>query len=317
MRLIHVMKKNYIYTSLDARETPQWADFLKRLGWITEKIGKTNIFIRMMPIIHRSAIKIQHQRGKLDLKKIDIIAKKHKAFYVLIEPHTETKNTPADFKKHGYIPSKEHFAHTATMKIDLNHSVDAIFNSFAESARRNIRKAEKNGVITKCVKMDTQKNETYLEQFYKLSKHLANMKKFYIPPYIEHVHKLKAFKKNVYLYFAYEKGNTDPIAVVWYTNFDNVISYFQTGITKRGYQLLANYLLVWEGVKLGKKLKAKVLDFEAVYDSRYPKEHPTRKGYTEFKSRFHPTLVEYPSTWHKFYSLPFKIFYSIATFFNR
>lgn len=309
---------NHLFTSTDARETKQWADFLARIGWNVQKLNKTYIFIKKMPFINSSAIKIQHQRGPLPLKKIESLAKKHRAFYVLIEPHP-IGYSEKEFIANGYSPSKEHFAHTATMKIDLKPSLEKIHASFAESARRNIKKSTKNNLTTKCiaVKDINIKDKTYLQMFYKLSKHLATMKKFYIPSYQEHLQKLKAFKKNVYLYFAYEEGNTEPIAVVWYTYFDHVLAYFQTGITKRGYELGANYLLIWKGIELGKKLGAHVLDFEAVYDARYPHEHPSRKGYTEFKSRFHPTLVQYPPTWHKFYNIPFKIIYSIGTMFNR
>jgi lipid II:glycine glycyltransferase (peptidoglycan interpeptide bridge formation enzyme) len=309
---------NHLFTSTDARETKQWANFLTRIGWITETVGKTNVFIKRMPFIGASAIKIQHQRGPFPFKQIEKIARKYKAFYVLVEPHIVGYNEK-DFRKNGYQPSKEHFAHTATMKIDLTPSLEKIRSSFSESARRNIKKAQKNNLKTVCIAMKDipDKDETYLRQFHELSKHLAHMKKFYIPDYNEHVQKLKAFKKNVYLYFAYEEGSDSPIATVWYTYFNHVLAYFQTGITNRGYELGANYLLVWKGIELAKKRGAKVLDFEAVFDTRYPHEHPSRKGYTEFKSRFHPTLVQYPPTWHKFYSIPFKIIYSIGTIFHR
>src|SRR5260370_39271191 len=112
---------------------------------------------------------------------------------------------------------------------------------------------------------------------------------------------MNAFKDTSILLFAYEKGGSDPIGAIWMAYYDNVISYFQTGITEKGYNLLANYLLVWEGLKLAKKLKLDVFDFETVYDPRYAKDHVRWKGYTEFKKRFHGTVVEYPPSWIKLY----------------
>src|SRR3989344_4501057 len=100
---------------------------------------------------------------------------------------------------------------------------------------------------------------------------------------------MQAFKNNSVLLFAYENNvdALDPIACLWLGYYKNVSSYLQTGITKRGYELLANYFLVLEAIKFSKKNKIEVFDFESIYDERYKNEHKDWIGYSEFKKRFH------------------------------
>jgi hypothetical protein len=155
--------------------------------------------------------------------------------------------------------------------------------------------------------MKEKKNREYFDIFYDLLQNVGRMKKFYVPSKDEYRYKMNAFRDGSYLVFAYEKNI--PIAVVWYVCFENVIAYFQTGITKRGYETLANYLLVWEGLKLGNKLGQSVFDFESIYDERFPKIVQGYKKYTEFKKRFHGEIINYPQPWIKTYSLFGKLLY--------
>lgn len=308
---------DHIFSSNDAKQAPGWGTYLEKMGWKVEKADHVQIFIKPIPIINRSIIKIQHPKGPLPFEKIEKISKKYKSFYTLIEPHP-VGYKENEYLKHGYEKSKERFAHTATIKLDLTLSEDILFKSFAENARRNIRKAEKNNLIIKTVSLKNVKNiDTYFDTYYELFKILASMKKFYTVSYDEYKKKMEAFQKTSYLIFAYKKKGGEPIAVVWYAYFEDVLFYVQPGITKCGYELLANYKLVWEGIKLGKKLGLNVFDFETIYDPRFPHEHKKWIGYSEFKKRFHGTIVEYPQTWHKFYNLPFELIYKIMTMFQK
>lgn len=297
--------KSPIPTAIDARQTPGWGKYMKGIGWDVERVGKTQIFIRKMPLIG-AVVKVQHPFGPFNLKKIDALAQKYGAAWTLIEPHGHGLDTE-DLKKHGYEPSHFMLSHTSTMKIDLTRSEKALFASFSENARRNIRKAEKNGLKVKIVHMKDPKNWHYFETFYSLLRNLSKMKKFYVPSHAEYVKKMTAFKDTSYLFLAYE-GET-PICVVWYATFDDVVAYFQTGITTRGYETLANYLLVWEGLKFFRKLKLKVFDFESIYDERFPKHLKEKQHYTGFKKRFHGEIVLYPQPWIKTYTLRGRILY--------
>jgi len=315
--------KTTIGNSFDYRQSPYWKAYMQSIGWSVETIDTIQIYIRKLPLFNASVIKIQHPLGKIPFKKIDALAKKYYAMSVIIEPHLQGYNEK-EFVKNVYDISSMHHAPTATRKIDIAPSLKKITASFSENAKRNIKKAEKNNLEIKIIFGKDDKNNTYFETFYKLQKTLTDMKKFYAPGYNESKKKYMSLKNGSFFVFGYEKNDSgstdhfhsrtseDPIAVVWYGYYNGVITYLQTGINQRGYDLLANYLLVLEGIKAGKKIGSTVLDFESIYDARYPMESKRWKGYSEFKSRFHGEEIQYPPSWIKIYSPLFKWFYKVA-----
>ena len=299
--------------AIDSRQFPQWGKYLSGIGWTVEHINNTQIFIRKIPLLRRSLIKIQHPLEPIPYDEIEKLVKKYHAFSVIIEPHV-TNFDQAEYKKHGYRPVKEFYAHSATIKIDVSQTTESLFKSFSENARRNIKKSQKHNITIKPIFLKDEIDDTQFKLYYQLMRNLIDMKKFYSPGYDEYEKKMNAFKDSSFLLFAYE-GKT-PIACVWYGYYKNVIVYLQTGITKRGYTLLANYLLVWEGMLLAQKMGIKVFDFESIYDVRYPKESRGWKKYTEFKKRFHGEIVEYPITQVKYYHPFFKFLGILSSIFS-
>ncbi len=309
-RCYHHKMKNHVFTALDSRQTAQWGKYLNSIGWDTYQVGKTHIYLKKLRFPRVSFVKVQHPQGPIPFVDIDSIAQKNNALWTLIEPHI-AGFSENDYKEYGYEKSTVFQTHSATIKIDLTQNTISLFRSFSENARRNIKKAQKEKIDVKIFFMKEKKNWKYFDIFYSLLTNLGKMKKFYIPSYSEYRKKMTAFKDTSILMFAYEKG--EPIAVVWYAYFDTVLAYFQTGITTRGYMTLANYLLVWEGLLLGKKLGLHVFDFESIYDERFPKQVPKYKNYTEFKKRFHGETVLYPQPWIKTHSLFGKLLYKLGT----
>lgn len=305
-----------LLSALDARQTPEWGEYLTGIGWKYKKIDNTFVFIRPLNFLPLSVIKIQHPIGPLPFSKIDDLARQNKALLAVIEPHIYNYDEQA-FMQNGYTKSVLRYAHTATIKMDVKSTETELFKKFSENAKRNIKKSQNYNLHVKSIFYKNEKTEKEFKAFYNLLVNLRTMKKFKTPDYNEYLKKITAFKKSSVLLFAYEKNNPDPIAAVWYVYFNNVISYFQTGITDKGYDVLANYLLVWEGLKLAKKLKLDVFDFETIYDPRYPTDHTGWKGYTVFKKKFHGTEIEYPPSWIKLYNPVFKAFYLCTSIFMK
>lgn len=312
----------------DARQSNAWGNFLQFHGWQTERIANTYIFFRAFPVIKRNFLKIQHPKGPLPIAKIEKLALQQKALFTIIEPHP-VGYEEKQFITFGYRISKSRFAHSATMLIDLRPAIDKIFSSFSETTRRNIRKAERNLRATslELAKVSEKDFEQSVKLFYDLYKETGKLRKFYVPSYEETSAKIRAFQKTSLLLFAYERNSstslrmtdtsTQPVAALWVGAIDKTLVYFHPGNTERGYNLLANYLLVWEAIQWGKKHKLTVFDFETAYDTRYPWENKQWLGYTAFKKRFGGELVEYPPSYIKFYHPVAKFFYTVGTFFSR
>ncbi|MFH0937657.1 MAG: peptidoglycan bridge formation glycyltransferase FemA/FemB family protein [Candidatus Daviesbacteria bacterium] len=299
---------------MDIRRSKEWGDYLTSINWQIEKFGKNQAFIRKLPLLPYSVIKIQHPINPLLFKKIDQIARKHKALFVLVEPEEKGFNQNL-FLKQGYQKSRMSLTHTSTIYIDLTLSKEKLFSSFSENARRNIKKAQSNNLTVKKVFLKDEKDDTQFKKFYELLHNLTKLKKFYVPGYGEFYKKMLVLKNSSILLFAYQDNN--PIAIVWTAFMNKYMFYLHTGVTQKGYNLLANYLLVWEALKLAQKLKLKVFDFEGIYDPRFPKQRQSWKGLSQFKKRFHGKLIEYPQPQIKFYNKVFKLFYLCGNLFSR
>lgn len=301
------MVEKHIEKAPDIRQTKYWGIYLKSIGWKTERINTVFLFIKEFVWFNSSFIKIQHPIGPIPFKVLDTIAKKYKAHVIVIEPHNYKFNEKS-YRENGYVLSNMRYAHSSTIKIDLKKSEEQIFKSFSENARRNIKKANKNFLKIKAIHLNKSFNKTVFNTFYKLLQNVSHMKKFYIPSETEFYNKMKAFKNNSFLLYAYHQNK--PVAVVWFVYNNNVLYYFQTGITEIGYKVLANYLLVWEGIKIGKQYNCEVLDFESIFDPRYKNDNKKYKRYTEFKKRFHGEIVQYPPSFIKIYNPIIKLIYS-------
>ncbi|MDO8570915.1 MAG: peptidoglycan bridge formation glycyltransferase FemA/FemB family protein [Candidatus Daviesbacteria bacterium] len=303
---------------MDIRQSKEWGDYLSSIGWKVEKIGNSRVFIRNLPFLKYSVIKIQHPQNNLSFSEIDKFAKKHHSLFVILEPDKNNFNKEAVLKN-GYVRSKSSLTHTSTIYIDINKSENKILSGFSENARRNIKKAQNNNLEIKIISLKDSDRDLQFKKFYSLLSNLTHLKKFYIPGHSEFHKKMMAFKNSSYILFAYhnviairrkpEKQSSQPVAAVWLGILEDRAVYMNTGITKVGYETLANYLLVWESIKFAKSKKLPIFDFEGIYDPRFPKERKSWKNFSEFKKRFHGNVIEYPGSFIKIYNPVYKLLY--------
>lgn len=301
---------------MDIRQSKEWGNYLSQIKWEIKKLDKNQVFIRPIPLIRRSIIKIQHPQNPLNFQQIDQLAQKKKALFVLLEPESQGYDE-ALLIENGYQKSTMSLTHTATIYLDLQRFESEIWATLSENARRNIKKAQKNNLVVKKILLKDEADDKEFRKFYQLLTNLTKLKKFYVPGYNEFYKKMLAFKKTSILLFALEKENPQPIAVVWLGVLKNTAVYMNTGITKKGYKFLANYLLVWEAIKLAKDLNLKIFDFEGIFDHRFPQHRKSWQKFSEFKKRFHGTLIEYPPPWIKIYSKFYKLIYLCNKVFSN
>lgn len=294
---------------MDLRQSLSWGKYLSKIGWKVEKIGGIQILIRPVPLLNCSLIKIQRPENPIPFQKIDDLARKNKALFVLIEPQIKNYNSDLFSKNKFKITKSMLLTHTTSIHIDLKQPETKLWASISENARRNIRKALNSKLKIETVFLKEEPDDQQFKQFFKLLHNLTKLKKFWAPGYEEFHYKMQAFKDNSLLLFAHTLDQPTPIAAIWIAFFDKKIWYMHTGITEEGYDKMANYLLVWEAFKLGKKLGAETFDFEGIYDPRFPKERKKWINFSEFKKRFHGTLVNYPPAYIKFYNPIFRFFY--------
>lgn len=297
---------------MDLRQSPQWAKFLSSIGWTVEKIGQNQIFIRRLPLLPWSVIKIQRPTNPLPFSQIDRLAKKYRALFVIIEPQAGSFNEQYFLKNNFRKTPDLSFLHTATIQINLDQTREELWSSLAENARRNIKKSQNYNLKLKTIFIKDIVSDEF-DQFYKLLSSITKLKHFYISPKSEYRRKMEAFKNHQALIFAYHQNL--PIACVWLTYFGRTMVYLQAGNTKKGYKFLANYLLVWEALKLAQKMKLKTFDFEGIFDPRFPKLRKSWTHFSDFKKRFHGQVILYPPPYLKYYNGIFKLFHRCSQVF--
>src|SRR4030042_24050 len=73
--------------------------------------------------------------------------------------------------------------------------------------------------------------------------------------------------------------------------------YYYAFTSKEGRKKLAQYLLVWEAMKLAKKRGCQIFDFEGIYDKRFPVKD--WQGFSHLKKSFGGQEIEYPGVFIK------------------
>ncbi|MDZ7586191.1 MAG: peptidoglycan bridge formation glycyltransferase FemA/FemB family protein, partial [Patescibacteria group bacterium] len=71
-----------------------------------------------------------------------------------------------------------------------------------------------------------------------------------------------------------------------------VAYYSHNGVSPAGKRKFVPTMLVWEAIKLAKKLECKRFDFEGIDDKRWP-------GFTRFKKSFGGKIIEYPMSFSR------------------
>jgi len=279
----------------DLRQSPQYGEYMKKIGWEVEKADDCQIFIKKIPLIC-SFIKIQRPE-KIPFLKIEKIAKKYRAFCVKIEPQNAkdaklNAKSAKELQKHEYKEDKSPYAPPKTLQIGLTLSEKQILAQMKKDARYSIRKAQENQL--RLIKIP-------LETFHQAWKKF-NYRRLWIPS-LKWLQALKDSFKNDFFQLTAKNAKSEPIlAGMILLKHDKIMYYYYAFSSKEGQKLFAPYLLVWEGIKLAKEQGCQIFDFEGIEDPRY-KSTKSWRGFTHFKKSFGGKEVDYPGSFRK-YRLP-------------
>jgi len=270
----------------DVRQSSGYAQFIKNLGWQVEKLGKGNVFIKKFPLIG-SLIKIQRIQPPIPFEEIDKLAKKHRAFQIILEPAF----CPSPLTPHpNYGLLKSPFIPTKTLILDLKQPENEIFDSFTKNKRRDIRIADRNKLIIK---------EGTPEEFFFLKKRFLLKRKILpLGTKKEILLLTKAFgpeKSKILIAYRPQSSHLPqiPLAGILLLFHDKTAYYWQAAASSEGKKLLAPTLLLWEAIKIAKEKGSEIFDLEGIYDERFP-QNKSWLGFTKFKEGFGGEPLLYP-----------------------
>ncbi len=265
----------------DFQQSEEWAkvkEFWKNEIVIVEDenkniIASMSILIRKLPIFGNIMYVPRGPIGQIyneeTLRKLTTkmkeVAKKYKAFVIIIEPNVkkENKEFASLVKKLGYkinskaIKFEQEIQARHNFRLNLeNKTEDEIFKNFASKTRYNVRLATKKGVIVE------EKNEAGIDEFYKLMKETGQRDNFRTRPkeYFKKI--LKEFPYQTKIYIAYYENK--PISAIMPIIYGNKMWYLYGASSNKHRNLMSTYLLQWEMIKLAIKNNCKVYDFRGV-----------------------------------------------------
>jgi lipid II:glycine glycyltransferase (peptidoglycan interpeptide bridge formation enzyme) len=267
---------------MDVRQSEEYADYLKRSGWLVKRIGGINYFIKKFPIIG-SILKVQRV-DFVSVKNIKKLCKKHRVFQVIVEPnYWNNYLDDKDFKlsKSPYLPTK-------TLWLDLKRTKSKLLRKMKKDCRQALERTSS---------LDINKVDDF--KGFRESWRNAVGWKFFVPSQNSLNVLVSSFKGKcaVFGFGSNLKRNTYNAGAVFLCTNDRAY-YWSAFTNEQGRKDLAQYRLVWEGILWAKKKDVEVFDFEGVFDERFPIK--SWKGFSHFKKSFGGCEIGYPGAFTKF-----------------
>ncbi len=269
----------------DLRQTIEWSRRLATTGWIVEGVRTGRkmalVFIRKLPLLPISFMKLQRYDGALHWKGLARLKKKHHVLWSVLEPITAGQ--AEDVKRHGYRLMRDTYLPGKTRAIDLTKSEPVILAGMSENFRRIIKKSSK-----------AKAKQIGADDFYlgwqKWAKSLI-LTRFQFDKLVA------TYGKKVEFWAMEKDGRLLSAVMLLFTS--DACFYYQTWTSEAGRHRGEHVFLVFGTMKRAKRLKKKFYNFEGVFDSRFPMAK--WGGFSEFKRRFGGYEVEYPGSFMKWF----------------
>ena len=261
------------------------AEEVYQITW--HRIPKTKYFIGYCP---KSAIP-----DKEVLETIKKEAQKKGAILVKFEPNernlkTETEKIDSLKKSYRFKEGKPLFT-KYTFQLDISKGEEELLKKMHQKTRYNIRVAEKKGV-----QIIEDNSEAGFEEYWKLTEETTKRQKFFAHTKNYH-HKM--WQKMIVegtgqLLKAVYEGKVLTAWVLF--ELGGVLYYPYGASSNEKREVMASNLMMWEAIKMGKKLGCKTFDMWGSLGP-VPDEKDPWYGFHRFKQGYGGELVEFVGTY--------------------
>ncbi len=276
----------------------EWGEARKATGITVIRIGEfdneqlVNIFqMTLHPIPHTHLSVGYLPRSVFPSKQIieflEQYGKDHNLVFIKIEPYVE-KNATLDSKRLSshLVPSSHPLFPEWTQMLDISKSEDTLLKEMKSKTRYNIRLAEKKGVTVK-----EESTDEGFEKFIQLYFDTTERQKYY--GHTKQYHRIiwDHLKKGMaHILIAYFEGK--PLSAYELFYFNKTLYYPYGGSSEEHRDVMASNLIMWEAIKLGKKLGATNFDMWGSLPPDYDPSSPW-SGFTKFKEGYGTHFVEF------------------------
>jgi len=281
-------------------QSPEWGEVKTKIGTPAVRAGGVQFTLHNVPLL---PFKVGYcpkvEVEKVDWGELKASAKKHHCIFVKIEPNDVVNRKPARppesslagevgrVNRNDVRKSKPIFA-TQTILLDLTKSEEELMAGMKQKTRYNVRLAKRKGVVVK-----ERNDEEGLEIFLKLQRETAKRQGFFIHPdsYYRTVWEVLRPKGMVYILIA-EVEDT-PIVAWLLLKYQDTLYYPYGGSSTKFRKFMPSNLMMWEAIKLGKRLGCKTFDMWGAIDDKSDPWY----GFTRFKLGYGGQLVSFPGAY--------------------
>jgi lipid II:glycine glycyltransferase (peptidoglycan interpeptide bridge formation enzyme) len=272
-----------------------WGEFKTAVGNKAVVAGKvqytlhpvpfTNFFVGYAPKVYPQDIdwSILYESGK-----------RENCIFIKIEPNASSFEPPKNFPVRM---GKRLFSYH-TVILDLLKPEEELLSKMHSKTRYNIRLALKKGVKT-----EIRTDEGGLEIFLGLQRETAKRQKFFIHPDYYYRKAWELFTKNNMAYIIIGSWEDKPLVAYMFVIYKKTLFYPYGGSSREHPEVMAPYAVMWEGIKLGKRLGCRQFDMwnclspDADYSSPW-------YGFHRFKIGFGGEIVSLPGAYDLIMNMP-------------
>jgi hypothetical protein len=262
---------------IDLRQDSRYKNFVKKIGFeivsVPTSKGMAYGYIKYVPLIGVGLLKIQRYLGEIDQKRLTEVIKNKRIIRTILEPiNNHRVLNRFTLNRDPFLPTK-----TRVIKIGGKHL------DFSQNVQRISKKHNK--ITMGVCELDVFHNAwNKTSKIWTLSKSSLN-------------HLKSEFGDDCILWT--EKENDQIIGGVVCLICGEWAYYFAAFVSKEGRKENAGVHGVLGLIEYLKKREIKYLDFEGIYDERFPRN--SWKGFSEFKSRFGGETIELPGCYARWF----------------
>ncbi len=292
----------------------EWGEFRKEMGLTVLRYGlfeKENLKTAFQLTLHPIPL-TNKQVGYLPkgpfpdkglAEALTKIAKEQNCAFIKVEPNVEVTDNRLqvadEFKKSPKLLfTKYNFV------LDLTKSDEELLKNMHSKTRYNVRLAQKRGVWV-AERTDDKAFEIYLKLYFETTRrqNYHGHNKFY------HKKVWEILKKNKMARLLIAFYNSEPLTAWMLFNFKDTLYYPYGGSSKSHPEVMANNLVAWETIKLGKKLGLKEFDMWGALGANANPKNPWF-GFHKFKQGYGGRLVEYIGTYDLVFDWPIYLMFT-------
>ena len=299
--LTHQDQKIYDSVIIHPVQTWAWGEFQKSQGHKVYRFGvfdsKGNITSAFTVSFHQIP-KTKYSIGTIlrgpkitaeMLKNIKKIGEKENAIFVKFEPDIVKSGNTMHFS--NLVTSPKVAFYPNTFKVDLTKSEEKLLSDMHSKTRYNIRLSNRHGVEVK--EMTNDKGfEIYLKLLFKTTKRQG----FYLHKQKFHRDMWKILKKTNIPHIMLACYQKKVLSAFMLFELKDQLFYPYGASLDIHREVMAPTLLMWESIKLGKKLKCKTFDMWGCLGPD-AKQGDNGFGFHRFKQGFNGQAFEYIGTY--------------------